>query len=60
MTNMRPVVKFDKLRDGYPDGHAIDADGNLWVAMFFTGKIIKVDPQTGKSALRAIEKIKLV
>lgn len=44
---MRPVVSFDKTKDGYPDGHTIDADGNLWVAMFFSGQIIKVDSTTG-------------
>ena len=45
---MRPVIRFDKTRDGFPDGHTIDVDGNLWVAMFFTGMVIKIDPRTGK------------
>ena len=45
---MRPVVRFDKTREGYPDGHAIDNDGNLWVAMFMGGNVLKIDPRTGK------------
>ncbi|XP_002120764.2 regucalcin-like [Ciona intestinalis] len=46
--NMREVVKFDREKEGVPDGHCIDTDGNLWVAMFFTGQVIKVDPRTGE------------
>ncbi|XP_076808510.1 regucalcin-like [Clavelina lepadiformis] len=47
ISNMQEVVKFDRMTDGIPDGHTVDVDGNLWVAMFSTGQIIKVDPRTG-------------
>uniref|UniRef100_H2ZF67 Regucalcin n=1 Tax=Ciona savignyi TaxID=51511 RepID=H2ZF67_CIOSA len=46
--NMREAVRFDEKTDGIPDGHCIDADGNIWVAMFFTGQVIKADPRTGE------------
>ena len=48
ITNRRVLVKFDKGTEGLPDGHAIDSNGNLWIAMFFGGGIVKVDGKTGK------------
>jgi len=48
ITNRRVLVKFDKATEGLPDGHAIDSDGNLWIAMFFGGGIVKVDGKTGE------------
>lgn len=33
---------------GVPDGMTIDAEGNLWVAIYDGGRIIAVDPQQGK------------
>ena len=47
MSNPRAVIKFDQKTDGIPDGHCIDQDGNLWVAMYFGNGLIKVDPVTG-------------
>jgi len=34
--------------DGIPDGMTIDANGNLWVAVFAGKKVIHVDPKVGK------------
>lgn len=34
--------------EGYPDGHTIDADGNLWVAVFSGSCVLKIDPVEGK------------
>ncbi|CAK8697077.1 regucalcin-like [Clavelina lepadiformis] len=48
ISNMREVCHFDRNTDGFPDGHAIDVDGNLWVAMFSTSLILKLDPRTGQ------------
>nr|CAB3265931.1 regucalcin-like [Phallusia mammillata] len=48
MTNQRVVYKFNREEEGVPDGHCIDADDNIWVAMFFTGQVIKIDPRAGK------------
>ncbi|XP_052120069.1 regucalcin-like [Frankliniella occidentalis] len=33
---------------GHPDGMTMDADGNLWVACFDGGQVIKVDPVAGR------------
>ncbi|XP_011685835.1 PREDICTED: regucalcin-like isoform X1 [Wasmannia auropunctata] len=33
---------------GVPDGMTIDADGNLWIAVFGGHHVIHVDPRTGK------------
>ena len=30
-----------------PDGMTIDINGNLWVALFFGGRIVNIDSKTG-------------
>ena len=40
-------MTFDPTVDGVPDGMCIDTDGKLWVAMFNTGQVLQVDPNTG-------------
>ncbi|XP_011638983.1 regucalcin-like isoform X1 [Pogonomyrmex barbatus] len=40
---------------GVPDGMTIDADGNLWIALFGGHHVIQVDPKTGK----VLSKVKL-
>lgn len=47
ISNEHVFVQFDKWLDGAPDGQCNDADGNLWVAMFGVGRLIKVDGETG-------------
>lgn len=46
-----PKVVFDLSRfttiGGFPDGMTIDKDDNLWIALYFGGAVIKVDPKTG-------------
>ncbi|XP_078602219.1 regucalcin-like [Branchiostoma floridae x Branchiostoma japonicum] len=54
LTNRRKVVSFEESRDGVPDGMCIDADGKLWVAMFGTGQVLQVDPETG-THLRSVK-----
>nr|XP_006814846.1 PREDICTED: regucalcin-like [Saccoglossus kowalevskii] len=44
--NRRTVVTFPD-GSGFPDGMCIDADGMLWVAMYFGSVIYRVDPLTG-------------
>lgn len=39
---------------GYPDGMTIDTDGNLWIALYNGGGVIKVNPHT-KSLLLFVE-----
>lgn len=34
--------------EGMPDGMCIDAEGKLWVACIDAGRVIRVDPETGK------------
>lgn len=48
--NARVAVDFadeSKQLTGFPDGMAIDVDGNIWVACFLGGDIVKLDPKTG-------------
>lgn len=50
-------VAFDLQKNnitGSPDGMTIDTDGNLWIALFNGGRVIKVDPRT-QSLLSCIE-----
>lgn len=44
----RDVVKIDPEQMGAPDGMTIDAEDNLWVAMYDGGKICCFDPVAGK------------
>jgi sugar lactone lactonase YvrE len=53
MTNRRPSVKFPSDTGVRPDGMTIDADGNLWVAMYEGACVLGCDPRTG----RIIERI---
>jgi sugar lactone lactonase YvrE len=43
ISNKKVLVQFDKAH-GIPDGMTIDKEGFLWVAMFFGGKIIRLNP----------------
>lgn len=55
ITNRRTIFDFVKNGlEGFPDGQAIDADGNLWVACYDGSKVIQVNPTTGK-LLKTIE-----
>ena len=47
ISNRRVVVQIPK-GGGWPDGMTIDADGNLWVALWGSGTVAKFDPRTGK------------
>jgi len=47
MSNPRSVIKFDQQK-GIPDGHCIDTEGNLWVALYFGSGLVKVDPRRGE------------
>lgn len=40
---------------GLPDGQAIDTDGNLWVAVFNTGSVVKIDPRKPETLLDAVK-----
>ena len=38
--------------EGMPDGFTLDADGNLWVALYGGGKVLCIDPTSGKRLAR--------
>lgn len=47
ISNRRPVVHFPE-GVGLPDGMTIDADDNLWIAMWGGWKVLGYDPRTGQ------------
>ncbi|XP_053773556.1 regucalcin isoform X4 [Desmodus rotundus] len=47
ISNRRSVYKLEK-EEQIPDGMCIDAEGKLWVACYNGGRVIRLDPQTGK------------
>ncbi|XP_075975713.1 uncharacterized protein LOC142976312 [Anticarsia gemmatalis] len=49
ISNMKFIFDFEEQNlVGSPDGTTIDTDGNLWVAVFFAGAVLKIDPRSGK------------
>lgn len=53
ITNRRVVIKIPR-GGGSPDGMTIDADGNLWVALWGSGTVGKFDPKTGELLQKVI------
>ncbi|NXY83942.1 RGN protein, partial [Alcedo cyanopectus] len=45
--NRRSVYKLEK-EEKIPDGMCIDSEGKLWVTCYDGGRVIRVDPGTGK------------
>lgn len=49
INNERTVFDLKKNNvEGIPDGMTIDSEGKLWVAVYTGGKVIRIDPDTGK------------
>ncbi|XP_067669761.1 regucalcin-like [Haliotis asinina] len=51
ISNRRTVANFRSTEipdKGVPDGMTVDTDGKLWVACFEGGKVVRLDPETGK------------
>lgn len=38
--------------ESIPDGMCIDTEGKLWVACYDGGRVIRLDPETGKPLQR--------
>ncbi|XKL61908.1 hypothetical protein PGB90_001741 [Kerria lacca] len=48
ISNRRTIFDLKKNNiEGLPDGMTIDTDGNLWIACYLGGQVLKVDPKTG-------------
>ncbi|XP_020848581.1 regucalcin-like isoform X1 [Phascolarctos cinereus] len=47
IANRRSVYKMEK-EEYIPDGMCIDNEGKLWVACYNGGRVIRLDPETGK------------
>ncbi|XP_074069790.1 regucalcin-like [Macrotis lagotis] len=47
IANRRSVYKMEK-EEHIPDGMSIDTEGKLWVACYNGGRVIRIDPETGK------------
>ncbi|NXU80919.1 RGN protein, partial [Oreotrochilus melanogaster] len=45
--NRRSVYRLEK-EESIPDGMCIDTEGKLWVACYDGGRVIRLDPETGK------------
>jgi sugar lactone lactonase YvrE len=53
ISNRRVVIRIPRGGGG-PDGMTIDADGNLWVALWGSGTVGKYDPRTGELLQKVI------
>ncbi|XP_063161099.1 regucalcin [Candoia aspera] len=47
LSNRRNIYKLEK-EESIPDGMCIDTEGKLWVACYDGGRVIRIDPETGK------------
>lgn len=55
ISNQRPLFTFEKHQvPGYPDGQTIDAEGNLWVAVFFGQRVLKISTKKPEVLLDTI------
>ncbi|XP_061482974.1 regucalcin [Rhineura floridana] len=47
LSNRKSIYKMEK-EESIPDGMCIDSEGKLWVACYDGGRVIRIDPETGK------------
>lgn len=45
----RSVIRNIDNSEGYPDGMTIDTENNLWIALYGGAKVIRIDPDSGKT-----------
>ncbi|XP_060517978.1 regucalcin-like [Cylas formicarius] len=57
LSNQKVIFSFSNHSDlvGKPDGMTIDSDGNLWIANFLGGRVIKIDPRYTDKLLQIID-----
>lgn len=47
ISNRRVVYRLEQ-DESIPDGQCIDSEGKLWVACYNGGRVLRIDPETGK------------
>lgn len=45
----REIVRYIDSSEGFPDGMTIDDEDGLWIALYGGGKVIRIDPVSGKT-----------
>lgn len=56
ISNQKTIFTFDRHDiPGFPDGQAIDRDGNLWIAVFNGYRVVKIDPRRPETLLQTID-----
>lgn len=50
LSNKRVFYRVDEGEYGVPDGHALDAEGHMWIAIHGAGKVLRVSPAGEKVA----------
>lgn len=54
--NEQTVFTLEKHNiSGLPDGQTIDADGNLWIAIFGGSRVIQIDPRKPEILLQTVK-----
>ncbi len=46
LSNERVVYRHEGA--GWPDGFRVDVDGNIWHALYGSGRVIKIEPTSGR------------
>lgn len=56
LANRQTIFTPEKhnIPSALPDGQTIDTDGNLWVALFSGGRVVKIDPRKPETLLDTI------
>ncbi|KAF7285022.1 hypothetical protein GWI33_012336 [Rhynchophorus ferrugineus] len=56
ISNRQAIFTLNKHNiDGVPDGMTIDADGNLWVAIFNGYKVLKINPRKPETLIQTVD-----
>lgn len=54
--NKQTILDLETLNiPGIPDGLTVDTDGNVWVAVFDGGRVLKIDPRQPDTLLQVFE-----
>lgn len=53
IANRRVVIELAR-DEGAPDGMTIDAEGQLWIALFDGGRVLRINPEDGKRTFQVL------